>query len=201
MTGQTIRHEPDHIQIGDPTATLFILSFHSNNQIPKDYSRLLSTYPLPMNDQASKDSKRYTVLRYLFLSRNRKSACPACLSCRSRYDKVKDHCKVESKKGSESHEGLLAKDFSKFEDSYREAIGYSPEVELRLPKTRSACFDLDTVIQYRSSTHGGHSKYKFDLLLQAAERSAMDYICPHDFATFPSMQALRGHWEKKPGAE
>lgn len=116
----------------------------------KSYERCLTV----MDDNALDEEKRYIVLRHVFNMRKKHSACPICLACRYRYDKIKLHCEIESKDGSKPHEQIIDPNFVTFEKCYREAIGYSPKETLRLPSARSACFDLDTVIDLKSSKSG-----------------------------------------------
>lgn len=149
-----------------------------------------------MNKHTPDEEKRYTILRYLFTIRKKHSACPICLACRYRYDKIKAHCEAEFEDGSKLHGQIIDPAFATFEKGYREAIDYDPKDNLCLPSARSACFDLDTVIDFKSSKIGGNPEIKFDLLLEAAEKSAMKYICPLDFHTFNSMKLLRRHWSK-----
>lgn len=165
----------------------------SEKTIVKNPFRNNSPPASTMSDLSSPDDIRCTVLRHLFRKANKHSACPSCLLSRLRYDKVKYHCERERNNGDEIHKGLIAENFPTFHSAYADAIGWKcPKAELRLPSSRSASFNLDTVIEFKLRASGGS---KFDLLLQAAEKSAMGYICPYDLATFKSMQSLRDHWE------
>lgn len=147
-----------------------------------------------MSTQTSQADIRCIVLRSLLLLTEKHLACPSCLVCRSRYDNMKDHCEQQ---GDEIHKALISKDFPTFHHAYSRAIGWkSSESQLRLPSSRSRCFDVNTVIQFK--LQGGENP-EFDLLLQAAEKSAMRYICPCNLATFSDMSSLRDHWQSDQG--
>lgn len=106
---------------------------------------------------------------------------------------MKEHCDGEVRRGCHEHAGLQFGG-PLFRESYQRAIGYSASAPLDLPSTWSACVDLDTVIQYKLTNVANSPTSKLDLLLLAAEKSAMGFICPADLTTFDSMQLLWRHW-------
>lgn len=155
-----------------------------------------STMSTTTSTQTSQADIRCIVLRGLLLLADKHLACPFCLVCRSRYDNMKDHCEKE---GDEIHKGLVSKAFPTFHHAYSRAIAWEgSESQLRLPSSRARCFDITTVIEFKRQ--GGEIR-ELDLLIQAAEKSAVRYICPYDLGTFSDMPSLRGHWYSNPGED
>lgn len=130
---------------------------------------------------------RCKVLRRLLRALGKDFVCPCCLKSYIRPDKVLEHCR---KKDDEAHKQLASDDFSAFHSSYGNAIDWGEDKrDLRLPRSRSECLNIDTFIGWttvRVLSDSGKEK-AYATLLQIVQRSAMIYLCPECFLTFDSM--------------
>lgn len=161
---------------------------------------LTNPLPLILDDsyEISLVAMRCTVLRRLLRTSHKNFVCPCCLKSYSRPDKVLEHCAKEKDK---AHEQLASDDFSEFHNRYSRAIDWgSDKSNLRLPRSRSDCLNIDTFIYWRMvQTPNDSGKEEYSTLLRIAERSGMIYLCPECFLTFNCMPALKAHCREKEG--
>lgn len=104
-----------------------------------------------------------------------------------------EHCQ---KKGDEAHQELASDDFSKFHDRYRKLIGWTGvSNDLHLPPSRSDCFALDYFIHMMTINAPFDNSKLYSLLLQIAERSGMEYLCPSCVQPISSKRLLPAHYD------